>query len=418
MLRSIQVFILPDRLKPEARQGIIDGKKKFLLLTDFDDVYLEYFKTFRTNISKALVRPREFIQGTALTGGSIADFMCSFAEAINKSEPLNIPSIFESAQNDAINKAIASFTTSLTLTIDGRLKEDAKPTQALSLAINKDVNLLLSQLASTISYMAPSIIRQVQNTAFESAQPMKEALLNTNLARLMEIMSSGLTAAIMSIPTLVLRLFPPTDLLLAADTIQNRFNALWVEIFEAYKSKGESLDVRAFPEKWDQVLQEATEGEKTSVSSRVEGAWDAWALNASQQMLSTLTEGLVELGKNTQVGEIDSYESAARFLLQNIQLDFEKKMAAEYWGSKKEAQKKAFATAADSALKTQLAQWQRNAAEIKKQLQRLLDRLTKEYEIRLQNSLSPRVEPPPYEDIVDVTPFRVGCFLKNPDDTC
>jgi hypothetical protein len=151
VFESIQVFVLPDKLKEEARDGLSDGTKKFLLLDDFLPKYLGYFKILRSSLSSALVKPRELLPRQPLTGGSIADFIPSFAEAINKSEPLNLPNIFESSQNDAINKAQAAFSNGLSIIIDGHLKEPPRPTQMLSTLFDNDVAALLAQLASTIS---------------------------------------------------------------------------------------------------------------------------------------------------------------------------------------------------------------------------------------------------------------------------
>lgn len=74
VFESIQVFILPDKLKQEARNALSDGTKPFILLDDFEPVYLDYFKLLRTGLSKALMQPRELSPGLPLSGGSIADF--------------------------------------------------------------------------------------------------------------------------------------------------------------------------------------------------------------------------------------------------------------------------------------------------------------------------------------------------------
>lgn len=151
VFESIQVFILPDRLKPEARDALSDGTKPFLLIDDFDSKYLEYFKVLRNALSTALLTTRELIAGNPLTGGAIADFMPSFAGAINKSEPLNVPSIFEAAQNDAINKGLVACANSLSLSVESRLKEDAKPTRLLSAQFDQDVQIALGNLSLSIS---------------------------------------------------------------------------------------------------------------------------------------------------------------------------------------------------------------------------------------------------------------------------
>lgn len=151
VFESIQVFILPDRLKSEARDALSDGTKKFILLEDFEPKYLEYFKLLRVALSRCLVTPRELSADNPLTGGSIADFMPSFADAINKSEPLNLPSIFEAARNEAINNALTICSNTLSSTIAKRLEEDPQATHLLSSLFDRDLSAALSVLTKSIS---------------------------------------------------------------------------------------------------------------------------------------------------------------------------------------------------------------------------------------------------------------------------
>lgn len=130
--KFVQVYILPDAAKLESIRAQQLKKKKFLLMEDFEDLYVEYFKKFRADISQTLASQRELIKGQPLTGSSTADFILKFAEAINKSEPLNIPSIFQAGQNDSINKALQTFTNSLNDSFNVLIKQEAKPTTQVS----------------------------------------------------------------------------------------------------------------------------------------------------------------------------------------------------------------------------------------------------------------------------------------------
>ncbi|KAF7872337.1 hypothetical protein EAF04_003260 [Stromatinia cepivora] len=151
VFESIEVFILPDSLKSEARDDLADGIKDFILLTDFTLKYLEYFKLLRDGLSKALVSPRELTTRVPLTGGTIADFMPSFADAINRSQPLNLPSIFELSQNNALNKVQITFTNALSIVSDSILSDPVLSTQLLFTRFDSNATLLLSQLANSIS---------------------------------------------------------------------------------------------------------------------------------------------------------------------------------------------------------------------------------------------------------------------------
>lgn len=138
-------------MKDEARDALLNGTKPFLLLEDFQPIYLEYFKKLRLALSQALVNPRELSAGHPLTGGSIADFMPAFADAINKAKPLNLPNIFEASMNSAIQNAQNTFIMGFRLLVEGFIKENAKPTQMLTVLFDKYVTMLLAQLGTTIS---------------------------------------------------------------------------------------------------------------------------------------------------------------------------------------------------------------------------------------------------------------------------
>jgi hypothetical protein len=105
---------------------------RFLTLQDFRPKYLQYFKTLRTGLSNILGAPHQIVPKVPLTGGAIADFVPNFAEAINSKEPLNVPSIFESSRNDAINRGLTKFRQDLNKNMDELAKEDGKPAAALS----------------------------------------------------------------------------------------------------------------------------------------------------------------------------------------------------------------------------------------------------------------------------------------------
>lgn len=319
-----------------------------------------------------------------------------------------MPSIFESAQNASINKALVDFTTGLTTNIDGLLKEEAKPTQLLSSLVDKDIALLQAVLSSTISYMAPTVVKRVQDQALATAQPMKASLLDSNLTRLKALMSSALTAAVASIDTEAKAKFPESNLLLSTDDIQNRFAAISTQILGGYKSKGESYDVKAFPEGYAKTLQDALDAQKNTISSKVDNAWRVWVLDVNQTQLRVLTDALIKLGANTKVGDTKIYLSAVSSLMLDSQMEFEKKVEAEYKGADREGQKKTFAAAAENAAKMQQALWEQNDAEVKKQAADLLTELKLKYSMQLQDALVPHVEPIAYSQIVNAVMLRVS----------
>jgi hypothetical protein len=145
VFESIQVFVLPDKLKEEARDALSDGTKDILLPDDFQPKYHESFSVLRRRLAEALKTPRELFPGQPLTGGAVADFMPLFTDAINKPEPLNVPTIFEASQNQAIAKVKLDFLMALRpITERYTTAEEPKATQRLARMFDGDVAVLLA----------------------------------------------------------------------------------------------------------------------------------------------------------------------------------------------------------------------------------------------------------------------------------
>jgi hypothetical protein len=99
----------------------------------------------RRRLAEALKTPRELFPGQPLTGGAVADFMPLFTDAINKPEPLNVPTIFEASQNQAIAKVKLDFLMALRpITERYTTAEEPKATQRLARMFDGDVAVLLA----------------------------------------------------------------------------------------------------------------------------------------------------------------------------------------------------------------------------------------------------------------------------------
>ncbi|KAL8289404.1 hypothetical protein RB597_001151 [Gaeumannomyces tritici] len=418
---SIKVCILPDRLKSDARDALSDGTKKFLLLSDFEPKYLEYFKVLRNALSRALVTPRELTKGTPLTGGAIADFMPSFADAINKQEPLNLPSIFEAAQNEAVNKAQVEFTNSLTASVASRLQDEAKPTQMLSSFFDTDVSILLTQLAKTLSYMPPDVIQKAQGQASQSAEPTRKNLLDTNLSRVRALLASALTAAIKSIPAQIQAAFPADNVRASPTDIDSRLGAISTKLAAELKAKGDTFDPSCLPDKYADAIRQAVDIQRTSINERAGTAWAVWAADVNKSLMTTLLGGLAGLTTTTKVGESKVYTKKAAALVDTAKADFTRRLDAEYAWADRDAQKLQFTAAAEAAAKTQQALWEANDDEVRGALAALASRLQASYQIQLQDSLQPKIEPPSYSAITDPSPIRARlaefCTTNKVSDT-
>ncbi|TGO11294.1 hypothetical protein BTUL_0113g00240 [Botrytis tulipae] len=411
VFESIQVFILPDSLKSEARDALADGVKDFILLTDFTPKYLEYFKLLRDGLSQALVSPRELTKGVPLTGGTIADFMPSFADAINRSQPLNLPSIFEQSQNNALNKVQIDFANSLSVVSDTILRDPTLSTQLLSIKFDSSVNLLLSQLASAISYMPVDIVRAAQNTASNSTAAVKADLIATNLNRIKTLMSTTLTNLVGSIGDELSKVFPTSSILQSPTDIDNAFTTLFNTLSSTFKTKGDMYDPKALPDKYEATIQSALDLHKSGIQSKAASSWGVWATDLSQASIKTLTETLVTLGRNTQVGNDNQYNTSASSACNTAKSDFRQKLDNEYLWSDKQGKKDLFATAADNTMATQKAIWLSNEAEIKASLNVIFDSLKQTFVMKLQNSIVPLYEPEPFETITNHTLIKDALIL-------
>ena len=404
---SIQVYILPDQLKDESRDALADGTKSFLLLDDFRPKYLEYFKVLRLGLSQALVRPRELSKGTALTGGALADFMPQFTAAINKAEPLNIPSIFEAAQNGAINKAISAFSVGLTKSLDARLADPPRTTVMLGTLIDTDITLLLAQLASTLSYMPQTTVQKAQEEARKQTAGPKTSALAVNLTRLRGVMATNINDSITNLRSVVDGMFQGVDGQVSQAEAEARLSSLESSKVSSIEATGNSYDPQSFPDGWRQSFADAVAAMKPAVMVRISAAWALWITNLKDSKMQALTTALISLGESKGVGQGNAYAREALTLTQDAKDQLNGQLDSSYRWNDKVDQKAQFATMVDNAAQTRRALWDKNEADVRAQLDTLTKRLLAQYEKRLRDSLVPQIEPAEYFTITDDTDLEV-----------
>lgn len=410
---SIQVYILPDQLKEDSRDALADGTKMFLLLDDFRPKYLEYFRILRTGLSQALVQPRELTKGGPLTGGALADFMPQFAAAINKAEPLNIPSIFEAAQNGAINKAINAFSVALTTSLDTRLLEDAKPTVMFGNLVEGDITLLLTQLASTISYMPRESVQKAQDEARAQSVTPKSSALAVNFTRIKGIMATKLNTMIGGMGSHVDSLFQDIGGQVSPAEAEAQFSSIESFYVTALQNSGNYYDPLSFPDGWRQAFTDTLATLKPPAMTRVVTAWAKYVSRVKTGKMKSLTDTLVSLGQKKGVGEGNAYANEALARTELVIQDFNDFLDQGYRWTDKADQKAQFATAAENAAKTRRALWDQNDTAVRAQLATLTQRLLLQYDIKLQDALAPQVEPPAYSTITDDSELKVRGVLES-----
>lgn len=404
---SIQVYLLPDQLKEDARDQLADGTKQFLLLDDFRPKYLEYFKLLRAGLSQALVQPRELTKGIPLTGGALADFMPQFAAAINKAEPLNIPSIFEAAQNGAINKAISAFSVALTTSLDAQLGEQPIATVMLGNLIERNITVLLAQLASTLSYMPQATVQQAQNEARQQSATPTASALAVNLTRLKGVMATKVNEAIGGIASEIEIMFQGLEAQVSQAEAEAQLSSMETFKVSSLQRTGDYYDSQSFPDGWRQAFTDAVNALKPALWVKIAAAWAKWATNFKSGRMQYLTELLLDLGKSKGVGEANAYANESLTRAQGVKDEFDELVDSYYRWNDKADLKAQFANAVDNAAQTRRALWEQNDAAVRTQLATLTERLQLLYDIKLQDSLVPQVEPAGYSIVTDDSELKV-----------
>lgn len=354
------------------------------------------------------MQPRELTPGVPLTGGALADFMPQFAAAINKAEPLNIPSIFEAAQNGAVNRAVSAFSVALTTSLDARLAEPPRATVMLGSLIETDIMLLLAQLSSTISYMPQATVQQAQDQAREQSATPKASALTVNLTRLKGVMATNLNNAISAILSDSETLFQGLDGQVSEAEAQAHLNSLASFRVSSFQRTGDNYDSRSFPDGWQQAFTDAVDTLKPSLWTKITTAWAQWASKLKTGKMEGLTTRLVLLGESKHAGEGNAYASESLTRTQTAKDEFNGLIDGNYRWHDKADQKAEFATMFDNAAHTRRALWDQNDAAIRTQLASLSQRLQLQYDIKLQSSQVPQVEPPTYFMVTDDSQLQVG----------
>lgn len=167
-------------------------------------------------------------------------------------------------------------------------------------------------------------------------------------------------------------------------------------------------DSQALPDNYETSIQSALTLHKSGIQSKAASSWAAWATNLSQSSIKTLTETLVTLGRNTQVGNNSQYNTAAISACNTGKSNFSQRLDDEYLWSDKNDKKSLFATAADNTMATQQSIWMRNEADILANLSFMFESPKQTYAMKLQNAIVPLYEPEPFETITNPTLIKVS----------
>ena len=250
--------------------------------------------------------------------------------------------------------------------------------------------------------------RKAQADAKISAKATKETLLATNLEKLKALLSISLNKTVTNINGEFNGAFPETGLLVTQAVVDDKAAELKSNTIASFKMAGEGYDSRALPQDYVQVLETAFASKKEALLARIANAWASWATTASYAQAQKLSDGLQKLGKDTAVGDTTKYTSSQADLLSAAILEYDQKIDTEFHGLDGEIRKKNFEAYADSLCKTSRAVWEKNDADVQTQLKGLINRLESRYQIQLQDSLTPHVEPAPYAQITNASIFKVS----------
>lgn len=404
------VFVLPDGLKGEVQDEMAENPSRFVTIDDFRPKYLEYFKTFRAGLAKALKEPHSLVPSVPLTGGAIADFMPKFADAIIAQEPLNVPSIFERSRNDALNRALIKLKADFTANIDNGSTEDAKPTMDLSRFIDIQMNLLLSDMEISLSYMSPEVLEKLRTDGIDAIKPIKDNALRVNFLKLQSLAASKLKMIEADLEAMMKTEFPPEKLFVWKISLDNSWETLQTSIISKYEADIEGLDRKSALDGWREELSKALTAQKAVLDAGYISFWRRYVENASSKELENLRIALDDLVLKTAAGDSKQWEMGRLVATDAAKFSFNSLLSSEYVGPDVDAVRKSFEVDVDSAAKTRQALWARHDQEVLEELDRRLKRQQDVYSARLFSSLVPERQPPAFEEVINPSAERVSFF--------
>ena len=239
----------------------------------------------------------------------------------------------------------------------------------------------------------------------------KNTLLATNLEKLKALLSVSLNKTVTNIEGDFNAAFPESGLLVTQAAVDGKAAELKSSTIANFKTACDGYDSQATPKDYVQVLESAFASKKEALLARVAEAWASWATKASYAQSQKLSDGLQKLGKDTAVGDTNKYTSNQADLLSRATLEFNQKIDTDFHGLDGDTRKKDFASYAESLCKTSRAVWEKNDADVITQLKSLVQKLESLYQIQLQDSLTPHVEPAPYAQITNASVFKVSSRL-------
>lgn len=338
----------------------------------------------------------------------MADFMPKFADAINAQEPLNVPSLFETSRNDAVNRAMTKLKADFTTSLDEFAKQEARPTADLSRAIDLDVALHLRDVELSLSYMPPEILKKLHIDAQDTLKPMKDSALAVNFLKLQSIAASNLRVLNSSLETIMRTNFPPPKLAVSKTSLDNAWASLQASEVGKYEANCTSLDPKCAPNDWRQDLGKAFDTQKVVLDAGHSSYWASFVETASAAALATLRLALDDLVKKTAAGDSASWEAGQLTAIDAAKGSFKSTLGHEYLGPDPVSVRQAFEAEADSTAKTRQALWAKHDQDVLDELARKLKKLEAAYDTRLSDSLQPERQPPAFDVVVVSKDERVS----------
>jgi hypothetical protein len=391
-----------------VRDEMQDNPSRFITIDDFRPKYLEYFKVFRTSIAKALVEPHSLVPGADLTGGAMADFMPRFADAINSQEPLNVPSLFETSRNDAINRALTKLKADFTTNLDKYAQQDGKPTADLSRTIDSEVALQLRDMELSLSYMPPEVMKKLDADAKDILKPIKDNTLAVNFLKLQSTATMKLRAVTSSLETTMRTAFAPEKLAVSKANLDNAWNTLQNTVAGKFEADCNSLDPKCAPENWRQEIIKAFDAQKAVLDAGYSSYWSSFVDNASLTVMADLRTSFENLTKSTAAGDSAAWQAGQLTAVDTAKTSFKTIISRDYLGPDASAVRQAFDAEVDSTAVTRQALWAKHDQDVLDELNRKLTKAQAVYETRLSDSLTPERQPPAFEVVVDPKLDRVS----------
>lgn len=229
-----------------------------------------------------------------------------------------------------------------------------------------------------------------------------------NLSKLQVKMLASLSSITANLGVSIHDAFPEEKLLVSKATLDSTYADVCKQILDQYEAEGTSYDDASLPADYKKTFETASSNRKVSLDSDHDQVWARWIANINTKELAAVRTQLEKLAQETAVGDEKKFKAGITTIVEPAKSNFTSTLDSRYLGPNKDTYLQRFITEVDGTVKTRQALWSSNDQEVLQQVQRRLKNSQDGYEMKLNDSLKPERQPPPFEDITSSKAERVN----------